>query len=119
MQKSEKTIIELGNKVLTLEIKDFGTSDIEIEDLLQIDMNAILEDIITFPIIFNRIANLKAQIDDLLREVQLDFKILEAQLYEEHKKAFITRGDKPTENALEAAIVRDPKYKVKKIETFK
>ena len=58
-QEVEKTIIKLGKKTLTLEIRDFGSSEIDIEDLLQVDMNNILADIITFPVIFNRLSNIK------------------------------------------------------------
>jgi len=119
MQQSEKTIIELGKKILTLEIKDFGSSEIAIEDLLQIDMNAPMYDIITFPVIFNRIANIKAEIDDLLRKVQLDFTIFEAQLYEKHKKLLIGLGEKATENSIDMAVTRDPQYKIKKENVFK
>lgn len=119
MQQSEKTVIELGKKVLTLEIKDFGSSEIAIEDLLQIDMNNPISDIVTFPVIFNRIANIKAEIDDLLRKVQLDFTIFEAQLYEKHKKALIGLGEKATENAIDMAVTRDPQFKIKKENVFR
>jgi flavin-binding protein dodecin len=115
----EKTIIPLKNgKTLTLQIRDFGSSDIDIEDLLQIDMNNIMLDIITFPVIFNRIANIKAEIDDLLRSIQYDMSAFEAQLYEQHKKALIGASEKATENAIDMAIKRDPKYKIKKYEVF-
>lgn len=117
-QKAEKTTIHLKTKVLTLEIKDFGSSDIDVEDLLVIDYNNIICDILTFPVIFNRISNIKSEIDALLREVQLDFSIFEAQLYQDHKKKFIRDGEKVTESALEASIKLDPKYKVKKYEVF-
>lgn len=119
MQQSEKTVIELGKKILTLEIKDFGSSDIDIEQLLQIDINNPIADIVTFPVIFNRIANFKAEVDDLLRRVQFDFTIFEAQLYEKHKKLLIGLGEKATENAIDMAITRDPQYKIKKENVFK
>lgn len=115
---SEKTIIHLKTKTLTLEIQDFGSSEINIEDLLQIDMNNIMEDIITFPVIFNRISNIKAEIDVLLRETQFDFSVFEAQKYEEHKKKLIGAGEKATETSIDMAIKRDPAYKIKKFEVF-
>lgn len=117
-QEIEKTIIHLKTKTLTLEIKDFGSSEIDIEDLLQIDSNNILYDIITWPVIFNRISNIKAEIDNLLRETQFDFAAFEAQLYEQHKKYLIGLGEKATETAIDMAIKRDPTYKVKKFEVF-
>lgn len=118
-QNSEQTVIELGKKVLILEIKDFGSSEINIEDLLQIQLNDVVMDIITFPVIFNRIANIKAEADDLLRQVTLDQKIFEAQLYEKHKKVIVALNGKATEAAIEAAVVIDPQYKIKKLHVFK
>src|SRR6478736_2767747 len=123
--ESEKTIITIGNKVLTLEIKDFGSSDIAIEDLLQVDMNAIMEDIITFPVIFNRISNLKAQMEDLLRETQLDFDIFEAGLRNKYRKPIYkdaedAKGNKtkklayPSIGEVDDMVTLDPQYKVMK-----
>lgn len=117
-QQSEKTLIHLKTKTLVLEIRDFGSSEIDIEDLLQIDMNNIMEDIITFPVIFNRISNIKAEIDSILREVQFDFKAFEAQKYEEHRKRLIGLGEKATETSIDMAIKRDPSFKVKQFEVF-
>ncbi len=119
MVDSNKIVIQLNKKSLTLQIKDFADSNINTEELLQIDYSNIIGDIITFPVLFNRIANIKAEIDSFLREVQLDMKIFEAQLYEKHKKEFVTRGEKATETAIDMAIQRDPQYKIKKIEVFK
>jgi hypothetical protein len=117
--ESEKTIINLRTKTLVLEIKDFGGSNIEIEDLLQIDYANILGDIITFPVIFNRIANLKAEMDNILREEAFDQKVFEAQLYEELKKKLLGLGEKATETAIDMAVKRDPRWKVKSFEFFK
>jgi hypothetical protein len=115
----EKRVIQLkSGKTLTLQVHDFGSSEIAIEDLLQVDMNNIMLDIITFPVIFNRIANIKAEIDDLLRSVKYDNTAFEAELYEKHKKALIGKGEKATEKSIEMAIQRDPGYKVKKYEEF-
>lgn len=119
MQEVEKTIIELKNKTLSLTIRDFGLGDIEIEDLLQIDMSNLLADLITWPVIFNRIGNIKAEIDNILREQQFDLSLFEAQKYEEHKKKIIADGNKATETGIEMSIKRDPKYQIKKMNVFK
>lgn len=114
----EKIVIQLKNKVLTLQVKDFGDAAVDLEDLLQVDMNALVADICTFPVIFNRIGNIKAEIDDFYRETKLDFDIFEAQLYEKHKKLLSALG-KATEAMIDAAVKQDPQYKVKKLELFK
>lgn len=111
---TESTIIHLKNKTLKLDIKDFGDSAIDTEELLQVDMNNIIADIVTFPVLFNRISNIKADVDELLRHEQLDFIILEAQLYEEHKKIILAAGDKATENSVDMAVKRDPRFIAKK-----
>ncbi len=114
-QEVEKTVVQLGKKTLILEIRDFGSSEINVEDLLQIDMNNILLDLITFPVIFNRIANIKADIDALLREAKLDLTLFEAQQYETKKAALIKSAEKATEGAIDNAIKRDPQYKIKSL----
>lgn len=118
-QEKEVTVIEIGKKVLRLEIRDFGSSDIDLEDLLQVQLNDIIEDIITFPVIFNRVAVLKAEVDDLLRQTQFDFHLLEAQLYEKHKKLLLGIDGKAPVKDTEAAVIRDPAYAVKKKDVFK
>lgn len=118
-QESEKTIIEVGKKVLILEIKDFGSKEVDVEALLQVQINDIICDLITFPVIFNRIAFLKAEVDDLLRSVQFDLKVFEAQKYEEHKKKLIGAGEKATETSIEMAIIRDIQFQAKKKEALK
>jgi hypothetical protein len=113
----EQTVIHVKGKDLILQIRDFGSSDIDIEDLLQIDTFNLLADIVTWPVIFNRISNIKADIENLLRQVKFDMSVYEAQLYEEHKKALSAEG-KVTEKAIEMAVKRDPNYKIKMFQMF-
>lgn len=115
--EQEVTAIHLKGKTLLLQIRDFGSSDINIEDLLQIDTFNLLADIVTWPVIFNRISNIKAEIDNYLREVKFDLSAFEAQLYEEHKRKLAADG-KVTEKAIEMSIKRDPNYKLKQFSVF-
>lgn len=117
--EAERLVIELRNKVLTLEVQDFSDNNIDTEDLFQIHYDAIIGDIITFPVIFNRIANIKAEMDAFLRESQFDMKIYEAQLYEKHRSLILAAGSKVTEGAIDMAIKRDPNYKTKMYQVFK
>lgn len=122
----EMTTIHLKNgKVLSLVIKDFGDGGVDTEELLQVDTNNIFADICTFPVLFNRISNIKAEIEDLLRETQLDFDIFEAQLKEEYRKKLVREEDDgkgkngtkikyPTIGEVDDAVIRDSRYKVKK-----
>lgn len=113
----DTAIIQLKDKVVSLKIKDFAGNEIDVEELLQVDYNNIIGDIITFPVIFNRLCNIKAQMDNMLREAEFDCKAFEAQLYMDHKSKMLLAG-KTTEAAIDMAVKRDPKYKVKKFELF-
>lgn len=123
----EISIIHLKNKSIKLEIQDFVDSSIDTEELLQVDLNNIIMDICTFPVIFNRIANIKAQIEDLLRETQLDFDFFEAQLRDEKRKSLTREVDDnrgkggmkikyPTIDEVADAVILDPRYKSKRTE---
>lgn len=124
------TTVQLKNKILIFEIKDFEDSPIDTEWLLQVDKNSPIGDICTFPVLFNRIGNIKAEIDDYLREVQLDFEIFQAQKREEFRKSLVTQIDDgkgkggkktvyPTIAEVDDALIRSPEYKVKKIQLNK
>lgn len=117
--EKDRVILNLRNKTIVLEIKDFGNSDIKVEELLQIDYANILGDIITFPVLFNRIANIKAEMDNYLREVQFDMKVFEAQLWEDSKRELLKLGGKATEASIDASVKQSPKFKVKSFELFK
>lgn len=110
----EITTIEIGDKLITLKIKDFSGLEVDTEELFQVDINNILGDIITFPVLFNRIALLKAEMDSAVESVKFDFEVFKAQKYEEHKKKLSAIASKVTEAGIEAAMIRDPEYSVKK-----
>lgn len=117
-EEKEKIVIQLKNKNLVLQVLNFGDLGIDAEELLQVDINEPVMDLITFPVIFNRIGNIKAEIDNLLREVQFDMAAFEAELYEKHRNRLLKDGEKATENAIDMAIKRDPQYKIKKMHVF-
>jgi hypothetical protein len=111
--EQEKVIIELANKVYTLRISDFEGQDVDVEECLKIDLNAIIAEMVTFPVFFNRIARLKADVDEYLRQVTFDTKVFEAEAYEDHRKFLLKDGGKATETAIDMAIKRDVRYKAK------
>lgn len=123
MQEQQLTNIHLRNKTVSLLIKDFGDAPVDTEELLQVDMNNLIGDIITFPVLFNRISTIKAEMEDLLRETQLDFDIFEAQLRNEYRKSLIVetvtiKGSKleyPTEQEIKDAVSVDNRFKLRKM----
>lgn len=113
----EQIAIELKNKVVVLNILPFDT-DIEVDEILKIDYHNIMGEILTFNVLFNRIANLKAEQDNIVSVSKMDLEAYEAQLYNEHRKKLSDAGEKATEKAIEAAIANDPRYKTKKTNHF-
>jgi hypothetical protein len=109
----ENLVVELKNKMVVLKILPFDT-DIEVDEILKIDYHNIMGEILTFNVLFNRIANLKAEQDNIVSVSKMDLEAFEAQLYEEHKKKLLSDGEKATEKALEMAITRDPRFTAKK-----
>lgn len=113
-------VIEIGDKVISIQLKDFTGLSIDPEELFQVDYNNIIGDIITFPVLFNRIALLKAEMDSAVETAKFDFDVFLAQKYEEHKKKLggITDG-RVTEKSIEMSMIRDPAYAVKKNDLIK
>lgn len=113
---AEKVIIPLGpTKMAVLSIQEFD-KEIEVEELIQIDYSNLLGEIITFPVVFNRIANLRAEANNLLGRATFDMKVIESQLYEEYRNKEVD-GKKISQKDAELAVPRDPRMK-KKMESL-
>jgi hypothetical protein len=110
----EQLIIELKDKMVVLNILPFDT-DIQVDDLLKIDYHNIIGEILTFNVLFNRIANLKAEQENIVSVSKMDMEAYESQLLFEKRKQLINDGNgKPTEAMVDAMIKNDPNYKAKK-----
>lgn len=119
MEEKDQITITLPNgRIAILSIQPFNTQ-LEIDDILRIDYSNIMGEILTFPLMFNRIANFKAEMENAVSEAKLDLEVFEAQLFEEHKKSLVGKEEKPTEANIKAAIQRDTRYSVKKKWYFK
>lgn len=122
--KGELITIELPNKMVQIILAPFDT-DVNIDDMLEVQQHNIYGELITISRLLNKVGNLKAEITEVLSEAKLDFDIFYSQMLEEQKKELTsidaTSGkiNKPTVSEIEAAIIRTPKYKVKKQNIFK
>jgi hypothetical protein len=125
--QQEKIVIELQTKMVTLKLTQFDT-DIDADELTNIQYYNIIGEILTFPVIMNRIGNLKADIEQVVAEAKLDFQIFEANEQEKQRKAltFATEGskgetktNKPTKDEVENAVLISREYRVKKTNLFK
>ena len=116
--EKEKVIIELQNgKMATLVIQPFE-SEMEIDDMLKIDYGNIMGEILTWPLMYNRISNLRAEQENIVSQVKMDTDIFEAQLMEEHRKRLTGSGNKFTVGEVESAVKLDARYAVKKRHFF-
>ena len=119
----EKITLQLPNKTVIFEVKDFGDSPVDTEELLQVDTNAIVADCCTFPVLFNRIGIIKAEMDNYLREIQMEFDIFEAEQRRKQRNDLVeivtdSKGKEkkayPTEQEIKDAVLGSPSYKVKR-----
>lgn len=114
----EEITLEIGNKVFKLRVKEFDT-ELDIDDLLVIDINNPLGDIITFPVLFNRIGLLKADQQQIVSRAKMELNIYEANLMEQKRKSLVvwsvdSKGEKkgkwPTVAEVENAVKTDLGY---------
>lgn len=118
-QEKEKIVIEMKNgKIAILSIQEFDT-ELDIDGILRIDYSNIMGEVLTFPLMFNRVANFRAEMENLVAEAKLDFEVFEAQLTEEKRKSIVAAGGKGTVSEIENAVKLDARYSVKKKQLFK
>lgn len=122
MDNSENLVIEFGNKLYSLKIQDFDT-DIDVEAILNIDYANLLGEILTFPVLFNRIGNLRAEYEALVKTAALDLEVLKAETKARIRKAETSMVDDgkgktkivgPTVDELESRVLQDSAFKIAK-----
>lgn len=110
---NEIITIELNNKIVTLNILAFDT-DINVEDILKIDYNNIVGEILTFPVLLNRIMNLKAEMQNIVNHSKIDLEAFEAQLGEQKRRLLMANGSKVTVSEVDIAVKTDAHFIAKK-----
>jgi hypothetical protein len=104
--------IPIGDRVVILKIHDMDLDDLE--DAIKITYDNILGEILTFPVILNRIGMLRADMEHIVNMAKRDLEVRAANLNEHYKKSLtIIDGEKrkyPTVNEIESAVTRDPIY---------
>jgi hypothetical protein len=109
----DKKIIRVGSNSYKLLIGEFD-EEVEVEDLLKIDYSNIVGEVITFPIIVNRLGVMLADMEANVSEKKLNLEIKEAQLREKYELEMIEEGKKATVDKLNTAVSLDKTY-----QTFK
>ena len=106
----DKKIIKIGDKTYTLLIKAFD-EDVEVDNLLQIDYSNLIGELVTFPVIVNRIGIMLAEAESVVSEKKLNLEVFEAKMKERLRTQLAeTNGKAPTVEALNNAVLQEPSY---------
>lgn len=84
-EKEGYIIIQFKEKAVALKITEFDT-DIDTEQLLKIDYSNIIGEILTFPVIINRIGILRAELQNRLNTEKFDCEVYKAKISEMFRK---------------------------------
>jgi phosphoenolpyruvate-protein kinase (PTS system EI component) len=107
----------IGDKVLIFKVQEFD--DLDLDKLLRIDYDNLVAELVTFPVVVNKLGLLAVDMDNELQESKLDLSIFEAKRKKELREELETSDEKgkmkkPTIDEVDSALLSDPKWKVKK-----
>ena len=107
----EKKVVNIAGKQYILRIGEFD-EDFDVEDYLKIDYSNLIGELVTFPIIENRIGLMLADAESKVNEIKLNRDILEAKLKEKYALSLTdaNNGKRPTVDAINAAVLQDKGY---------
>ena len=119
----EKKVVNIAGKQYVLHVGEFD-EDFQVEDFLKIDYSNLVGELVTFPIIENRIGLMLADSESRLSEIKLNRDIMEAKLKEKYAVSLADEngGKRPTVDAINAAVLQDKGFQIilkKKIEAEK
>lgn len=107
----EKKVVNIAGKQYVLRIGEFD-EDFDVEEFLKIDYSNLVGELVTFPIIENRIGIMLADAESKVNETKLNRDILEAKLKEKYALSLTdaNNGKRPTVDAINAAVLQDKGY---------
>lgn len=115
-QHEEKFIIPL--KTRTVILQHIQDDTIDMEDVLRIDTNNIIGELLTFPVFFNRVGNLKGDIENVYSQKKMETDIIIGNLNKAHRQQLLADGSKATVAEVESAVMNDPAWKEAKMALF-
>lgn len=113
--------IPIGDKIITLKQSDID-SDINMEEITQINYNNLYGEIVTVSALLNKIGILKADVDNQYEEYKLDCQIFESNERKRFISSKLSVGEKkPTEGQIEDSLNTHPDViaKRKRLLTYK
>lgn len=113
----DHVFIHGSEKVVCLKFKEIP-DDIDVDTITKIDYSNLYGEIVTAPSLLNKLGILKSQSEAILKEEEIDCKVLEAQWDEDIRKKLIGQGEKPTEKKVESEMHRKNVWKLKKFKVL-
>lgn len=117
--EKQTTSITIGDHTLVLFYRQYG-EDFDVEDILRIDLEKLPMEMITFPVVLNRLGILLADANNELKAAEIDLEIYIAKRREEIRNQLINNresGERMTVDDMrfrqEAKLKIDPVFKVK------
>lgn len=102
--------IKLGDQLYTLSYQEFE-DEVDIDELLKIDYSNLIGEMVTFPIIVNRIGLLLADAESKLSETKLNRDVMEAKVKERiRKELFEQNGKQATIDKVNDVLTQDAGY---------
>lgn len=113
MAKSKKISLSLRNdETIVFDISLFN-DEVNIESLLRIDYSNLIAEIVTFPVIVNRLGIMLADVENKRAERELDLKITKSKLRVLIRKRYSDEGKKYTVDIIDDEVRMHALYKTK------
>lgn len=118
MADQKELIFNIGEKVIKFSVGEF--SELDVDKILKIDYGNLLAEMITFPVVLNRLGLLAADMDNEFQQAKLDLLIYESKRKNELRDDMITsdekgKSKKPTIDEVESALYLDKVWKAKMV----
>lgn len=111
----DQEIIKINLKDKIVFIKSFPfDGEIDVEEIVKIDYNNLIGEILTFPVLYNRIHNMKAKMQNVVNIAKIDLDVFIAQTSEEKRSYLSKIGKKTTLAEVDNAVLMDQKVIQKK-----
>ena len=110
----EKIIIDVGEgKIVTLHFSAFD-SDVDLDNITKIDFENIVAEIVTISALLNKVALLKADVDNRFSLEKLELDIYEAGLKKMFRAKLVSDGKKFTIDEVDGLVLMDEGWQNRK-----
>ena len=99
-----KLVFNIGDKMVKFKFGEFE-QNMDIDKLLKIDYGNLVAELITFPVVVNKLGILNADMEAELRLSKMNFKINEAKLRNKIRISLVEEGSKATVNEVEEGLL--------------